>query len=313
MCDVSIAIVSWNTRALLHTCLQSIIDSTHRIVYEIIVVDNASSDGSAEMVAHTFPMVRLIRNHQNQGFAQANNAAFVNAHGRYLLLLNPDTEVHIGAIDTLVDYMDQHADVGALGAHLLNADGSTQISCSHFPTLANMALESLGISRLAPRSALFARFKMTYWLHDQEREVDQPSGACLLIRRVAWDQVGSLDTRFFMYFEEVDLCYRIKRQGWKIVFIPSAYITHYGGQSSLQNMDVRIIKRYESLLAFFKKHYCQPAVFALRLLVVCEMLWRVLFMAGRFLPRNAHSADAREIVACYAQVALLYAGKQPAL
>src|SRR3954471_16185450 len=143
MCDVSIAIVSWNTRDLLYTCLQSIIDSTQRIAYEIIVVDNASSDGSAEMVAHAFPTVRLICNHENQGFAQANNAAFAGASGRYLLLLNPDTEVHAGAIDVLVDYMDRHADVGALGAHLLNADGSTQVSCSHFPTLANMALESL--------------------------------------------------------------------------------------------------------------------------------------------------------------------------
>jgi len=313
MCDLSIAIVSWNTRALLHTCLRSIIDSTEHITYEIIVVDNASGDGSAAMVAQTFPMVRLIRNPQNQGFAQANNAAFANARGRYLLLLNPDTEVHAGAIEQLVDYMDRYVDVGALGAHLLNADGSTQISCSHFPTLMNMALESLGVSRFAPRNALFARFKMTYWRHDQEREVDQPSGACLLIRRAAWDQVGSLDTRFFMYFEEVDLCYRIKRQGWKIVFLPTAYVTHYGGQSSLQNMDVRIIKRYESLLAFFKKHYRQREVLALRLLVICEMLWRVLFTAMHVLPRSVQRANTREIVARYAQVILLYVGKQPAL
>ena len=309
MCDVSIAIVSWNTSDLLRICLQSIIDSTNRIDYEIIVVDNASSDGSAEMVTQTFPIVRLIRNHQNQGFAAANNAAFANAQGRYLLLLNPDTKVHTGAIDILVRYLDWHSDVGILGAHLLNTDGSTQISCSHFPTLANMALESLGISRLLPRSTLLARFKMTYWLHDQEREVDQPSGACLLVRRAAWDQVGSLDTRFFMYFEEVDLCYRIKHQGWKIVFIPTAYVTHYGGQSSIQNMDVRIVGRYESLLVFFKKHYRRPTVLTLRFLIISEMLWRVLFTIIRLLLRNVQGKAAREMIMRYVQVAMLYVSK----
>jgi GT2 family glycosyltransferase len=255
MCDLSIVIVNWNTRDLLHACLASLPEAARSITCEIIVVDNASTDGSAGMVRTTFPHVRLIALAENVGFARANNLGFAQAQGRYFLLLNPDTWLPSGALDDMVALMDQMPDIGILGPRLLNADGSLQPSCSHFPTLLNIALESWGISRLAPQNRRLARFKMTYWAHDDARDVDQPSGACLLVRREAWQSAGPLDERFFMYFEEVDLCWRVRRAGWRIRFTPTPQITHYGGQSSLQNLDARITQRYASLLIFFRKHY----------------------------------------------------------
>lgn len=255
MCDLSIVIVNWNTRDLLRACLASLSDAARRIACEIIVVDNASTDGSAEMVRTAFPHVRLMALPENVGFARANNLGFAHAQGRYFLLLNPDTWLPPGALDEMTALMDRMPDVGILGPRLLNADGSLQPSCSRFPTLLNIALDCWGVSRIAPRNRVLARFKMTWWAHDTARDVDQPSGACLLVRREAWDDAGPLDERFFMYFEEVDFCWRVRQAGWRIRFTPMPQITHYGGQSSLQNLDARIAQRYASLVSFFRKQY----------------------------------------------------------
>lgn len=280
-CDLTIAIVSWNTESLLRNCLRSICSLQQS--YEVIVVDNASNDGSACMVGEEFPQVRLIRNQENRGFAKANNQALREARGRYLLLLNPDTEIIGDALETMIAFMDSHPDAGALGCQLLNPDGTVQISCGHFPALNNMITESLGLSKLFPKSPMFARFKMTYWGHDSECEVDQPSGACLMIRREVWNVIGQLDEQFFMYFEEVDLCYRLKQKGWRIFFTPKAQVIHYGGQSSKQYFDVRIIERYRSMLRYFRKHSSPRHEFLLRGLILVEMVWRSLAVILRVL------------------------------
>lgn len=303
--DLSVIIVNWNTGDLLRQCLESLRPQAATACFETLVVDNASKDGSGDMVQALFPEVQLIANAENLGFAAANNQAIRRARGRYLLLLNPDTIVMAGALQTMVGYLDQHLDVGALGCRLLNADGSVQTSCSHFPTLSNVALDSLGLSRLFPRSRLLARYKMTYWGHDEEREVDQPSGACLMIRRKAWEQVGPLDERFFMYYEEVDLCRRLRQQGWRIVFTPVAQVVHLGGQSSRQHLDVRIVTFRASQFLFFRKHCPAWQLAVLKGVVLCEMAWRTVAV----LLQAALSAQARQavkpVLQRYARVALL--------
>ncbi|GIW00313.1 glycosyltransferase family 2 protein [Roseiflexus sp.] len=281
MCDLSIVIVNWNTRDLLRACLASLHNAARRIACEIIVVDNASTDGSIEMVRAAFPRVRLMALPENVGFARANNIGFAQAQGRYFLLLNPDTWLPPGALDEMIALMDQMPNVGILGPRLLNADGSLQPSCSRFPTPLNIALDCWGISRIAPQNRMLSRFKMTWWAHDEAREVDQPSGACLLVRREAWHEAGPLDERFFMYFEEVDLCWRVQRAGWRICFTPTPQITHYGGQSSLQNLDARIVQRYASLVLFFRKHYGALTTGALCCAIAPAALARALLAAIR--------------------------------
>ncbi|MCL6431731.1 MAG: glycosyltransferase family 2 protein, partial [Anaerolineae bacterium] len=272
--DLSVVVVNWNAAPLLRSCLESVRDESASVCLEVLVVDNASSDGSVGLIEALFPEVRLIANPENLGFAAANNQAVRQASGRYILLLNPDTRLQPGALRTMVDYMDGHRAVGVLACQLLNADGSVQISCSRFPTLGTVAMDCLGLSRLFPGTRLFAGLKMTYWDHSDERDVDQPSGACLLIRREVWDEIGSLDERFFMYFEEVDFCYRAKKAGWGIRFTPAAQVIHYGGESTRQNLDVRIVGLRKSLLRFFRKHYPGWRLTVLRLLLLFEIGWR---------------------------------------
>jgi GT2 family glycosyltransferase len=272
--DLSVVVVNWNAGPLLRSCLESVRDESASVRLEVLVVDNASTDGSVGLIEALFPEVRLIANAENLGFAAANNQAVRQASGRYILLLNPDTRLQPGALRTMVEYMDEHRTVGVLACQLLNADGSVQISCSRFPTLGTVAMDCLGLSRLFPGTRLFAGLKMTYWDHSDERDVDQPSGACLLIRREVWNEIGSLDERFFMYFEEVDFCYRAKKAGWGIRFTPAAQVVHYGGESTRQNLDVRIVSLRKSLLRFFRKHYPGWRLAVLRLLLLFEIAWR---------------------------------------
>ncbi|MFQ3632230.1 glycosyltransferase family 2 protein [Roseiflexus sp.] len=281
MCDLSIVIVNWNARDVLRDCLASIPAAAGSLACETIVVDNASSDGSVEMVRTAFPHVHLIALPENMGFARANNIGFARAQGRYFLLLNPDTWLPPGALDSMAALMDRMPDVGILGPRLVNADGTLQPSCRFFPTLTNMILDCWGISQLAPRNRTLARFKMTDWAHDEARDVDQPSGACLMVRREAWNDAGPLDERFFMYFEEVDFCWRVRQAGWRIRFTPAPQITHYGGQSSLQNLDARIAQRYASLVLFFRKHYGGRTTGALRAAIAPAMVMRALLAAMR--------------------------------
>ena len=302
--DLTIAIVNWNAGSLLGRCLSSIADHRGNLISEIVVVDNASRDDSTA-VLQEFPQVHLIQNQTNLGFARASNQALQQAHGRFFLLLNPDTEVRPDALEAMVGFMDRHPDAGALGCQLLNSDGSIQVSCSHFPNLRNMALESLGLSRLFPRSRWFARFKMSYWSHDEEAEVDQPSGACLMVRRAAWEQVGPLDEQFFMYFEEVDLCLRLRRAGWRIFFTPQAQVVHYGGESSRQQLDVRVVVLYQSMIRFFEKHYGTWQVLALKGLIVGEMAGRGLVTLSKALLSWPSRRTLKPYLARYAQVAWL--------
>lgn len=264
--DLSIIIVNWNTRELLLGCLRSIANcelritnyrtlatpiyqSTHLPITEIFVVDNASSDGSAAMVREQFPWVRLIENTNNVGFARANNQGIASATGRYVLLLNPDTEVHPSGLAALVAFMDAHPGAGACGARLLNGDGTLQPACHPMLTPGREFWRLLFLDRLWPR----ATYPMGRWDTVTPRRVEVIKGACLLLRRDALDQVGMLDDSYFMYTEEVDLCYRLAQAGWELWYVPEAAVIHFGEGSSRQAREAMYLQLYRSKVQFFRK------------------------------------------------------------
>lgn len=252
---LSIVIVSWNTRDLLRRCLETLKPELADIDSEVFLVDNHSADNSAQMVASEHPWVKLITNDENLGFAAANNQAFKLAQGQNILLLNPDTEVLPGSIHKLLNFLDAHPTCAVVAPQLINSDGTIQRSCRQFPTFKGMLYELIGLSRIFPERQEFRQYKMLDWNHDDERQVDQPEGACLMIRRQIIDQVGSLDEGFFMLFEEVDWCYRIKQAGWQIWFTPQSQIIHHYGQSIKQVKARMILSSHRGLYRFWHKHY----------------------------------------------------------
>ncbi|MCA9998618.1 MAG: glycosyltransferase family 2 protein, partial [Anaerolineales bacterium] len=221
MLDLSIIIISWNVRELLRRCLASIAAGRGGLALEVIVVDGASHDGSAAMVAADFPWVRLLARDDNVGFPRGNNLGLELANGRYLLLLNPDTELVGDALTTLVRYLDDHPDVGLVGSQLLNSDGSVQSSRRRFPTVATAFFESTWLQPYAPRQ-LLAHFYVEDVADAETAVVDWVTGACMLTRRTVFEQVGGMDEVYFMYSEELDWCRRIKLAGWEIVYLPTA-------------------------------------------------------------------------------------------
>lgn len=269
--DVTIVIVSYNVSELLEECLASIEKETF-CDHEIIVVDNHSSDGSAEIAKAIHPEIALINNPTNVGFARANNQAFRRARGRYVFMLNPDTRILGSAIDKLVRFMDAHPEAGASGPKNLNSDLSLQYNCHHFPSVSTVLMEFLQLRRFFPKSRLFGRAQMTYWTYDEIRPVDYITGCSLMIRREVLERLGYLDERFFMYSEETDFCFRLKRNNLKTLFYPGASIVHYGGQSSLAQNFHRVHSRtitrheFESRYYFFRKNYGRGREFILRIL-----------------------------------------------
>lgn len=252
--DLSIAIPSWNTRELLKDCLESVYRSPGDFGFEVIIVDNASDDGSPDMVAEEFPDVKLVRNKINLGFAGACNIAFRHSLGRYFLLLNSDTIVLDNALKSMVDFMDKHQHAGVAGCKLLNYDGSLQRSCSTFPGLMSELFDALDLSKLFPKSRLFGGYAMTWWDFNNTREVDFAGGSCLIIRRDAIEEVGLLDESFFMYTEETDWCYRMWEQGWSIYYYPEARIIHLGGESARKYGNDMLLHLYISRNKFIRKH-----------------------------------------------------------
>jgi GT2 family glycosyltransferase len=219
------------------------------------------------MVASDHSWVKLTANAENRGFAAGNNQALAHATGRFVLLLNPDTEVKVGAIGTLIQFLEARPRAGVVAPQLLNTDGSIQRSCRAFPTFAGMLFELIGLSRLFPPGstfgAKFRHYKMLDWNHDDERQVDQPEGACLMIKRAVLDQVGNLDEGFFMLFEEVDWCFRVKAAGWEIWFTPTSQIVHHYGQSIKQVKVSMILSSHRGLYRFWRDGFAYSGLMAL--------------------------------------------------
>jgi GT2 family glycosyltransferase len=260
--DLSVIIVNWNTRELLAQCLQSLYATTSDLNFEIIVVDNASVDGSAEMVRHKFPYVRLIQNAQNVGFAQANNQAVAISQGCYILLFNSDAIATSSAIQSLVSLANAEPCTGIVGAQLLNADGSFQASHTPFPTLWQEFLVLTGLGRLLRGCWYPSRGPGE---DKGPQVVDYVEGACMLVRREALENVGGLDEGYFMYAEEVDWCYAMREKGWQVWYQPAAKVIHLGGGSSQSRRPQREGDLYRSRVRFFRKHYGDRAAKLLKL------------------------------------------------
>lgn len=293
MNDLSIALVNWNTRDLLDQCLASIYESADGAGYEVIVVDNASGDHSAETVAQKYPDVRLIRNRVNLGFAAGCNIAFKHSTGRYFLLLNTDTLVLDGALGAMVAFMDDHPDAGAVGCKLLNPDGTLQRSCSRFPSLITELFDALYLSKLFPRSRLFGCYSMSYWGFDETSEVDFAGGSCLMVRRDAVEEVGLLDEGYFMYTEEADWCYRLWQRGWRVYYFPDAQVIHLGGQSAGKLGSDILLHLYMSRHRFVEKHRGSAAAATLRAIIALGALCRLAAYSFRRLG-NRSDTDFRE-------------------
>jgi GT2 family glycosyltransferase len=253
--EVSIIIVNWNTVDLLRQCLRSVFAETQNINCEVIVIDNASTDDSVEMVRCEFGQTRLIANTRNVGFAAANNQGMAVANGRYVLLLNSDTVVLDNAVQETVAYADRYPDTAVVGCRILNPDRSLQNSCFMFPSLLNWFLFSSYLYRLFPRSRFFGREQMSWWPRDDAREVDVVTGCFMLVRKSAIDDVGMMDEGFFMYAEETDWCYRFKTKGWKNRFTPKGEIIHIGGASAAKLGPRRAQITNASYMRYMTKHW----------------------------------------------------------
>lgn len=253
MIDVSIVIVNWNTRDITRNCLRSIYQTAGDVTFEIILVDNDSGDGSAEMVETEFPAVRLVRNSRNVGFAAANNQGIAVAQGRYVLLLNSDTIVKDGAISKAMAFADANPQVGMVGCQTRCPNGAIQYNCYLFPSLLNLALSLTQLQVLFWHNRFFGRYRMGWWDYKSVREVDGIAGCFMLARKSAIDEVGPMCEEYFMYSEDTDWCWRFRRAGWKVMYTPEAVIIHLGGCSSSQAAtDMHLMER-RSLLIFLEK------------------------------------------------------------
>jgi hypothetical protein len=282
--DASIVIVNYNTRELLVACLESLFSVVSGISFEVWVVDNDSSDGSADMVENSFPQVHCIRNNANLGFARANNQAISQASGRYVVLLNSDTLMMPMSLETIVTFMDEHQDIGVCGGQLLNRDGTLQNSIANTPTLATELLNKSLLRRLFPKN-----------YPGKERQIEVPIevesviGACMVVSRKAIKEVGALDERYFFFFEETDWCLSMKKAGWQVWFHPQARIVHLQGASANKIHIPARIEYWRSRYLFFRKH---RSLVAFRFLQGGLMIRLLLSLAAQAVV-VMFSADAR--------------------
>ncbi len=274
MPKISIIILSWNTRDLLAACLRSVCQTTSGLDVETIVLDNNSKDDSCEMVRRDFPFVKLIENKDNAGFARSNNQGARSAQGEFIFLLNSDAELQANSLQAMLALAKTEPKAGIIGAHLLNPDGSFQASHTPFPTFWRELLILTGLGRV-----IYGR-----WFPSRGPElskgpqiVDYVEGAALFIRKDVYLQFGGLDENFFMYAEEVDLCYRFKKGGWQVWYHPEAYILHHGGGSSKNRRTQREGDLYRSRVRFFRKHYGNTAAVLLKLLIYTLTSVKIVF------------------------------------
>lgn len=278
-CDLSIIIVNWNTKDLLSQCIESIKTHSKRISFEIIVVDNFSSDGSPEMVERKFPEVILIKNKENEGFGKANNQGLSTARGKYILFLNSDVVVNENCLDEMFDFMETNLDVGASSCKLTFPDGGLQHSCRKFPSFKTFLPMLIGLRSFFPNMKIFRDYLMLDWDHSDVKEVDQIMGSFMFVRKDVLNQIGFFDERYWMYFEEVDLCLRIKKASWKIVHYPYVSAVHFLSKSSEQWGEIKKMNEFHrSLLKYFKKNRRFYEYFILSALTKIKFLFLLPFL-----------------------------------
>lgn len=293
MIDASAIIVNWNSKRFLAKCLDSIRRHHRDCTIEVIVVDNASSDGTVEELKKGYPEVQWIENRENVGFAKANNMGMEKASGRYVCLVNPDVEFLDNCLEKLCLYMDAHREVGICGPRILNSDGTLQYSCREYPTLWNNLCFSLGLHKLFPRHSMFSNELMSYFDHDRLREVQAISGCFMVVRREALREVGLLDEAFFMYSEDLDWCKRFNDKGWKIVFNPEVSAVHYGGGSS-ENAPARFaVEKELAIVRYWNKHHGAIENTLIRIILLTNHALRIAIFGVLSMLRSARRSGLR--------------------
>ncbi|MDH5405201.1 MAG: glycosyltransferase family 2 protein [Candidatus Aminicenantes bacterium] len=287
---LSIIIVNYNSSDFLKKCLASLYQSNPTTPFEVLVVDNSSSDNSVEMVRRDFPQITLIENKENIGFAPANNQALQRCRGEFVLFLNPDTMLLSGSVDALVETMQKGNKVGILGCRLLNEDGTLQLSWGRMVNLANEFWQRFISRRYEKGNRLITRH-----LQRKSRQLHHPhwvTGACMLARREALEEVGDFDQNFFMFLEDVDLCHRIRKKGWEILYTPSAEVIHLRGKSMETNRAAALKAYRKSQLHFYRKHYGRVRWTMLRIYLLCKFtLSRLASRLAYFITRKSQARD----------------------
>jgi len=254
--ELSVIIVNYNVKEFLQNLIHSLQKAVSKINHEIIVVDNASDDGSVEFIREKFPNINLIVNQTNLGFSKANNIALKIAKGKFILLINPDTIVSEDTITKMIEFLNEHPDAGLAGCKILNPDGSLQLACRRsFPGPWTSFCKVAGFSTLFPKSKLFAKYNLTYLDENSTYEVDAISGSFMMMKREVYEKVGGFDEQFFMYGEDLDLCYRIQKNGYKVYYYPGTQIIHYKGESTKRSSLDETNIFYNAMHLFVKKHF----------------------------------------------------------
>jgi GT2 family glycosyltransferase len=276
---LSIVIVNYNVKNLLQKCLESIFKYQKDIEFEVTVVDNNSKDHSRKMLKRDFPQVKLIENKRNLGFSRACNQGIKQSQGRYVLLLNPDTELTSGGIKKMMDFMDSKPEAGICGPKMTDRRGNLQFSCRSFPSYLTAISSSQSIlNRIFPENFLSQKYLLKEKNHSQIMEVDWVSGSCLLIKREVFEKVGLLDERFYMYVEDVDLCYRAKKTGFSVFYFPPVLVIHHIGKSTQKKKFNMLLEHHRGMYYFYKKHY-NPNAF-LKGIVFLSIWIRLFFVIG---------------------------------
>ena len=253
---LSVAIVNYNTKEELNNCLISIFNSKQDTKFSVFVVDNNSNDGSANYVESVFPQVSLIKNNQNLGFARANNQVLANIQSEFVLLLNPDTIVYDHVFDLTIEFLRNTQEAGMVTCKLLKPDQKLDLACRRsFPSVFDGFCRAVGLSRLFPKSRIFARYNMTYLDENETNEVDAVNGAFMMIKKQALNEVGLFDENYFMYMEDLDLCFRFRRKGWKIFYFPKTKVLHLKGKSGKKDSERMILEFFRSMELFCNKNY----------------------------------------------------------
>jgi GT2 family glycosyltransferase len=284
--ELSVTICSWNTQDDLRACLQSLDERRDEASFEVIVIDNASSDGSPDMVEQEFPWVRLYRMTTNLGFTGGHNFALQERSAPHAFLLNSDTVVHPDALATLLQFHSQHPEAGIIGPKLLNPDGSLQFSCRRFPNPWAALFRNTFLGRLFPNNRFTKRYLMQDLEHDKAQSVDWVSGAAMFASKDFIDKVGVLDDHYFMYSEDVDWCWRAWKNGFKVMYCPDAVITHAIGKSTDKVANKMIIRFHKSMYRFYRKNtlpLAHPLARPFKLAAVGSLLWA---RAGMFIFKN---------------------------
>jgi len=281
MIKLSIVIVNWNVRELLRGCLESLRKATKSIDFQIFVVDNASVDGSVEMVKSEFPEVKLIENKGNQWFPKANNQALKLVKGEYTLLINPDTVVNDDVLTGMIGFIDSHPEIGMVGPKILLPDGSIQYECAReLPTLSGAFFSLFYLKTLFPRHKIFSKEVFGGWDHKTSRIIPAISGACMLIRTALLKKIGFLDETIPMYFEDIDLCKRVNQAGAKVYYLADAEIIHYSGQSLGKQSSPQMVRQFEfpAYQRFFAKYGSSGKLFMYNLLLFSASLLRIIII-----------------------------------